>query len=185
MRRATLTRVAWRVSRILGKQDCVLVGGLAVAAHGYVRATLDVDFVTRLPLAEARDRLRAHEVDAAVARGDRLEGDFSCVKCTLEGVRVDVLPQLVPIAWDKAADVPLTRTRSLRIVDLESLLRLKCRASGPRDLMDAAALVLRHPRYRKLVDELARAYGVTDRLSTWLNDPRLRREMAEARKAER
>ena len=52
-------RVARRVAEALGTDDCLLAGGLAVMAHGFVRGTRDVDLLTRLPLSEARVRLEA------------------------------------------------------------------------------------------------------------------------------
>jgi hypothetical protein len=185
LRKTGLERVARRVVQILGKDDCVLVGGLAVAAHGYVRATNDVDFVARIPLAEVHKRLTAHGMAAVVKRDDVLDTDFPCVKGTLDGIRVDIMPPLVPIDWDLAIELPLTKTVALRVVDLDGLLRLKLRARGPRDLMDVAALVLRHPGHRKRAQEFATAYGVADKLEAWLRDRRLQAEIAELKEAER
>jgi hypothetical protein len=185
LRRTDLERVARRVVRALGKDDCVLVGGLAVGAYGYVRATKDVDFVARIPLAEARRRLRERGMPAVVRRGDPAEGDFPCVRATVDGVRVDVLPELVPIEWDQAVELRLSRGTALRVVDLDALFRLKLQARGPKDLMDVAALLLRHPGQGPRVRELATAYGVREGLDAWLEDRRLRAEMAEARQPRR
>lgn len=179
MRRSNLERVAVRVARTLGERDCILVGGLAVGAHGYVRATTDVDFITRLPLTEACARLKAHGFAAELRRGDVLEGDFPCVKATVDGTRVDVMPPIVAIEWERAIELPIGRRVRLRVVDLAGLIRLKMRAGGPKDLMDVAALALQHPEHRDLARELATAYRAMDRLETWLSDPRLKREAVE------
>ncbi len=168
-----LERVALLLADVLGA-DGLLVGGLAVGAHGYVRATDDVDFVVKVPLAEAHKRLRARGIDATLRRGDRSESDFDTVQGTIDGVRFDILPQLVPIEWRHAIEVRLARRR-LRVVDLDGLVRLKLHAQGPRDLMDVAALVLAHPEVRERAREAARAYGALDRLDGWLADPRLAR----------
>jgi hypothetical protein len=56
------SRVAVRLARLLGP-DCAIVGGMAVNAHGYLRATRDVDVMVLVPLAEARRRLSAAGVD--------------------------------------------------------------------------------------------------------------------------
>lgn len=184
MRRAGLERVARRVARILGESECLLVGGLAVGAHGYVRATQDVDFVTKLALQDVQKRLSAHGIATRVTRGDVLEGD-PCLRGTLAGVRFDVMPALVPIDWERAIELPMAQRAMLRVVDLDGLIRLKLRAGGPKDLMDVAALVLRHPDYRDRARDLAVAYRVADKLDVWLEDPRLRAEMAESRAAER
>ena len=148
-----------------------------MSAHGYVRATEDVDFVARIPLAEVQKRLQSHGMAASVKRGDALEGDFPCVKATVAGIRVDVMPELVPLEWSRSVEVALTKTAALRIVDLDGLLRLKLRARGPRDLMDVAALVLRHPERRDRALEAATAYGVARELAGWLSDRRLRDEI--------
>jgi len=46
-RRPDLENVALRLVRILGADECMLVGGLAVGAHGYVRGTADVDLIVK------------------------------------------------------------------------------------------------------------------------------------------
>jgi hypothetical protein len=168
--------VALLLADALG-DDALLVGGLAVGAHGYVRATDDVDFVVKIPLADARKRLRARGIEATLRRGDRTEGDFEQLQGAIEGVRFDVLPPLVPIEWRHAIGVTLAGRRRLRVVDLDGLVRLKLRAQGPRDLMDVAALVLAHPEVRERTREAARAYGALDRLDVWLADPRLARDL--------
>lgn len=185
MRRRDLLAAARRVAGALGPSDCVLVGGLAVGAHGYVRATRDVDFVSRLPLREAQRRLHDRGIATTFRRGDVLDGDIPCLYGTVAGVRVDVLPPLVPIDWDQAIELRLGRSAVLRVVDLDGLLQLKIRAGGPRDLMDVAALVLRHGAHRERAEELAAARGLADKLRVWLGDRRLHAEIEEAVRSER
>ena len=150
----------------------MLIGGLAVGAHGYVRATDDLDFVSRQPLATARERLRAAGIETRLLRGDILDGGFSCVKGEIDGISFDVLPPLVPIAWDQALAVTLGGG-TLKVVDLDALLQLKFRADGPQDLLDAARLVLRHPEMEARAKDLATAHGSRDRFDAWLRDPRI------------
>ena len=173
-RRADLRKVALRIARAIGPEDCLLIGAMAVAAHGYPRATRDVDLVTRIPLAEARRRLREAGISATLRRGEALEGDFPCVIGVLDGISFDVIPQLVPVDWDSALAVPIAGSRTLRVVDLGSLLALKFRAAGGQDLMDVAMLLHEHPEHLERARELAVAYRVADKLESWLNDRRLR-----------
>lgn len=175
-RRTEFERVAVEVARTLGPAECVVVGGLAVMAHGFVRATRDVDLLTRLPLAEARRRLGEGGLETRVLKGDFFEGGFSCLQGELGGVPFDVLPQLVPIHWELATPLLGTAQAPLRVVALVDLLALKLKAQGPKDLMDAAMLVLLHPETRESTRELAVAYRVADRLDMWLADPRLARQ---------
>lgn len=178
-RRPSFKQVALHIADLLGHDDCALAGGVAVSVHGYPRATKEVDLVTRLPLAEAARRLKAAGMEATLRSGSILEGDFSCVKGTWRGVRFDVLPQLVPIDWERSPEVILAKTRTLRVVALETLLALKLRAGGPQDLLDAAMLILTHPEKRKRALALAEAYGIRDRLESWLRDPRVLQSHAE------
>jgi len=115
---------------------------------------------------------------------ERLRGAFTCLRGMVGTVRFDVLPPLVPIRWDRAITVSLDRRATIRVVDLESLIRLKLKAGGPKDLMDVAALVLRHPEQRERAQELAVAYRIRAELDIWLRDPRLEAELGDARSDE-
>jgi hypothetical protein len=177
-------KVALRLVELIGDDECRLAGGLAVAVHGFVRATKDVDLVTRLPLSEVKGRLQAGKVEATLFRGDVLEGDFPCLRGVLERVPFDVLPELVPVDWETGGVVLRGRKALLRVVSIEALLAFKLKAQGPRDLMDAAMLVLLHPEAQPVALDLARSYRVADRFRIWLEDPRLARDVRDIRAAE-
>lgn len=185
MRRTDLERAARRLARALGDKDCLLVGGLAVAAHGFVRGTEDIDFAVRKPLRQVQGELHAQGIDCSLFRGDVLEGDFACLKGQLDGVPFDVLPALVPLDWERGVEIALGRQGRVRVVDLDGLVQLKLRAGGPRDLMDVASLVLLHPGQRGRARELAIAYGVAEKLEHWLEDPRLRPDVRVKRRSRR
>jgi hypothetical protein len=177
-RRATLANAAVRLARLLGPDECVLVGGLAVGVHGYVRATDDLDFIGRQPLSAVRDRLRRAGIETRLLRGDALEGGFGCLKGEIDGIPFDVLPPLVPVAWDRSVALDLAGG-TIKVVDLDGLLQLKFRAGGPQDLLDAVRLVLRHPEAGPRATELATAYGARERFEAWLHDPRTRAQARE------
>lgn len=178
MRPNALESAAVRIAAALGVDDCVLIGGLAVGAHGYVRATRDVDFLVR-SLDVAIRRLREHRLHA-----ERLRGSFACLRGEIGGVTFDVLPQIVPIQWDRSIPVPLA-AGVIHVVPVEDLIRLKLKAGGPRDLMDVAALVVRHPECREGAREIAVAYDLREKLDTWLCDPRLKADLARERRGKR
>jgi hypothetical protein len=180
---ADLVRLAARLASTLGTEQCLLVGGLAVAGHGYVRATDDIDLIVRYPLAEARRRLAAKGIGARLTKGDVSEGDFPCLKGVLEGIRFDVLPPLVPLDWEKAVEAT-TEAGRLRLVDLDGLLRLKLRAGGVQDVLDVAVLVLMRPDHRESAREIAQAYRVLDRLDSFLADRRTQDTAEEQRTRE-
>ncbi len=171
-----LTRIAARLVRILGPDRCLLIGALAVAAHGYPHATDDVDVLTSRDLGDAAKLLKSQGVDTVMVRRPALDRGFSRLHAVLEGTRFDILPELVLLRWDCALTLSLHRT-VLKIVDLDGLLRLKLRAGGPQDLMDAAHLLLQHPDRISGAREAARAYHLQDKLDVWLNDPRTREQV--------
>jgi hypothetical protein len=178
-----LVRVAARLASVLGPEQCLLIGGLAVGGHGYVRATDDIDLIVSYSLAEARRKLAASGIAATLAKGDVSEGDFPCLRGVLEGIRFDVWPALVPLDWEKAIEAT-TESGRLPLVDLEGLLRLKLRAQGVQDVLDVAVLVLRHPDCRERAREIARAYRILDRLDSFLADRRTQATAEEQRARE-
>ena len=163
---------ALAVAHILGPESCVLIGGLAVAAYGHERATKDVDFITRLPLREAKERLAAHGLSVEVRRGDPAEGVPTFLRTNIAGVLVDVLPMLVAIDWERLPEVPLTPKGSIKVIDLDTLLLLKARAGGMQDVLDMTQLVLRNPDRLSLAREFAGRYGVGSKLESCLMDRR-------------
>ena len=177
-------KAALGLARLVGDQDCRLVGALAVAAYGFVRATTDVDLVARLPLAEVARRLRQGRVETRLGHGDITEGDFPCLRGVLDGVPFDVIPPLVAIDWEEGRVVLEGGAVKLRVVPLDALLAFKMKAQGPKDLMDAAMLVLLHPPVRPTALELAKAYRTEDRFRTWLEDALLTRDAAAIQAAE-
>jgi hypothetical protein len=177
-----LVRVARLLIRIIEPGPSAVVGALAVAVHGYVRATKDVDLVTGIPLAEARRRLVENGVKATLKRGDVLEGDFSCVKGVLDGVEFDVLPLLVPVEWQNAVDLPLAGGEKLKVVDLRTLIHLKLRAGGAQDVLDVVMLLQRHPEHLPRARELATGYRLTERLESFMNDPRIKAKAPRGRR---
>ena len=72
-RKPDLAEIAIRLVRVLGADECVLVGGLAVGAHGYVRATGDVDLIVKASLESVRARLKRNGIQASLHRGDPMQ----------------------------------------------------------------------------------------------------------------
>lgn len=174
-----LARAAARLMRMIGESDCALAGGLAVSAHGYVRATKDVDIIVAVPLEEARRRLRAQGLGVRLLRGDVFEGDFPCLKGVIGGVPFDVLPALVPIEPDRTVLLDLHPLK-LRVVDFDTLTRLKLKAGSPKDLWDLAILInLRPDRRERALRLAAHDPALVARLLSFMDDPRARREARE------
>jgi hypothetical protein len=171
---ATPHEAAIRLASVLPEPNA-LIGALAVAAYGYVRATDDIDFVSPAEPREIRARLAKAGIRSRIRRGDVLDGDIpSVVYGRAEGFRFDVLFPPVPIDWSRTVILPLTESSRLRVVDLDALVRLELRAGGPQDLIDVVHLARLHSEIEERSLSLAEAYGVRERLEEWLADPRIR-----------
>jgi hypothetical protein len=178
MAASRLTRVAVRLVKMLG-EGCAVVGGLAVNAYGYVRATRDVDIIVPTSLQAAAGLLEAHGLELTRFRGDPFEGDFPCVKGVLGGVPFDLLPPLVPIERSRLVVLEL-HGQPLPIVDFETLVRLKLKAGGPKDLLDVAMLVnLRRDTRETVLGLAVHMPDIKARLLSYIDDPRVRRDAAE------
>ena len=182
-------KAAATLLKILG-DDSALVGGMAVNAHGFVRATRDVDVMIGGALAAARRQLDAAGVKARLFKEQSLDGDFTCLKGVLgvgpdgdEPVAFDVLPPLVPLLREKLVALDVGGLQ-LRVVDPETLFRLKLKAGSPRDLYDIAILAHLHPEWAELALALAAGRGArqAERMATLIRDPHVLRQVEEVRR---
>ena len=137
--------------------DFVVIGGIAVLAHGHPRATFDVEFVADLG-ADNMARLAAalRELDARVrgVDGDLLDVDPTDPEQLASGANwtlstdagwVDFMPAAEGARSyaEIAAAAVSVRDGAFRVVGLDDLIRMK-RASGrDKDLDDIAALTHR------------------------------------------
>lgn len=140
--------------------EFVIIGGFAVIAHGYVRATKDLDIVPA-PTSENYERLALllAELDAKQVGVDTdllpnqptdpeglgAGGSFQLV--TSLG-RLDIMQEsdhVPPYARLRStAAVAHFRGRDVRVCSLAELARMKRRAGRPQDVADLAALEAAH-----------------------------------------
>jgi len=126
----------------------VVLGGHAVAFHGYPRATKDLDVLVR---ADPANALRVYRALAAFgAPLDSFEvsaDDFA----TYDGVlqiglpprRIDILNRVAGIGFQDAitaGDTFEVEGRRIPVIGLDALLRNKRAAGRPQDLADVTAL---------------------------------------------
>lgn len=169
MKPGRLVRAAQRLAAVLG-EGSGLAGGLAVAAWGEIRATYDVDFVTRLSLAEVEQALNGAGLVFVARKGDPSGGDLPwVVEGELEGARFQVFAPRGGRPFSTVNVSPAgSEATPIAIVSLPDLIRLKLEAGGPKDLWDVARLVRRYPEERPGAVALASALGVGDELRRWL-----------------
>lgn len=138
----------------------LLVGGVAVVLHGYLRTTADLDLVIQLErenvlrgVAALRDlQYRPRAPVPAEALADRVERErwvrekglavFSLWSPAHPTLEIDVLvaePFDFEAVYARAIRVPLEKTEAT-VIGLEDLIAVKRRIARPRDLEDIAAL---------------------------------------------
>ena len=125
----------------------VLVGAIALAAHGIARATLDLDLLaldTGLLSPEPWRELLEAGVTVDVRRGDAEDPLAGVVRLTRSGqTPVDVVVgkhRWMEAVLARAGEVPFGERR-VPIADAADLVVLKVFAGGPQDLLDAEVLL--------------------------------------------
>jgi hypothetical protein len=140
--------------------DFVVIGGIAVLAHGHPRATFDLDFVAdptvanmqQLALALAELGARVRGVDAALLEVDptdpaQLASGANWTLVTDAGW-LDFMPAAEGVRdyADIVAGAVAVRGGAFRVVGLDDLIRMKRTSGRDKDLDDIAALTRReHP----------------------------------------
>jgi hypothetical protein len=143
----------------------IVVGGLAVNAHGYGRQTADVDLVVRLDPNSVENAFRALAGIGYLPRVPVVSADLSNAErraklieekgMTVIGFHSDKHPETpVDIFASEPFDFAVEYERALveevatgipvHIVGLDTLLRLKRAAGRPQDLADIAELSSLH-----------------------------------------
>ena len=137
------------VAELLSAQGVryAVIGAMAAAAHGVVRASLDADAVVALQVQEAR-ALRRSLIEAGYQAQVRVGDVDDPIPALLEvrdchGNRVDLLIGLRgmdPEALNRTRQVALAGA-TLEIVGREDFVAMKAFAGGPVDLADARAVM--------------------------------------------
>lgn len=156
--------------------ECALIGGGALAVHGYPRATMDVDLAvavdpmaTLIPLSRALTNEGLQAVYAAPDAGDALGGVLTVTGAETDPVQVVNFVNMLrsrnqnpgPSAIRTAR--PMRDFPALRVVDLAHLIALKLRAGGTRSLQDVSALLDANPEAsRAEIGEVCASLGVGD-----------------------
>jgi hypothetical protein len=136
--------------------DYLVLGGLAVIAHGYVRNTLDLDILPsplRANVARLAAALEELEAVAAGAKGERLALDLSHPESLAVGNyfldtkygAMDLVngphPDLKRYRrLDRNALVATVRGNEVKVISKDDLIAMKREAGRPKDLADIAAL---------------------------------------------
>jgi len=124
------------------KVDFVIVGGYAVAFHGYVRATKDMDILLRCTKGNARkaiDALRKFGLSAEDSLLDNLCDPGSIVRIGIPPIMIEMINQISGLSFDEVwnrripghyGNVPVS------YISHADLLANKKAAGRPKDLAD-------------------------------------------------
>ena len=126
--------------------DYGLVGGLAVAVHGYVRATRDIEILIRhYDLAEARNALLpiCYDLDAGIFKFDQgTETETQLFRVSrADGPTLDLM-LVTPIldeVWNSRETVKAYDTE-IKVVSKAALIKMKELAGRYQDLADIESL---------------------------------------------
>jgi hypothetical protein len=128
--------------------EYALVGGYALAAHGYNRFTEDVDILVNPSAANARrwivalSRLPDGAARELSTESDVFANDKRYAVRINDEFTVDVLPAIAGLTWDEMKPHITTVDIdgiTIRLLDLPGLLKTK-RGVRPKDQMDAAVI---------------------------------------------
>lgn len=128
--------------------EYVIVGAFALAAHGFPRATGDIDFFVR-PSAENAARVVSalEKFGAPLGAAGVTAADFakpgSIYQIGVVPRRVDVITEISGVSFDEALATRLVRDvdgRQVPFLGRELMIRNKRASARPKDLVDADAL---------------------------------------------
>ncbi|OGQ22216.1 MAG: hypothetical protein A2138_08565 [Deltaproteobacteria bacterium RBG_16_71_12] len=130
--------------------DYVVIGGFAVAAHGFFRATKDLDILVRATAANA-DRVVRALAEYGAPIFDATAQDFAVGGTVFQiGVaprRIDILTSASGLPFEEAISTKIVlhhQEREIPIVGLEALLKNKRAAGRPEDRRDVLELEKLH-----------------------------------------
>ncbi|MCB0351504.1 MAG: nucleotidyltransferase [Bdellovibrionales bacterium] len=136
------------------KLKYVLIGGYALALHGVVRATIDVDFVLQLRMADymlaektlkeigLTSRLPISATDVITMRKEYIKNRnlkaWSFVDNSAPSRQVDILitHDMAKVSSQKMS----VAGRRIAVATLEALLKMKIQAGRPQDLIDVQSI---------------------------------------------
>jgi predicted nucleotidyltransferase len=147
--------------------EYAVIGALAAAVHGAVRASLDADAVVQVTIAqlsELQANLANRGLTTELRRGDAADPIPALLQIAdVFGNRVDLLAGLRGLdsgIYSRAISIPFEGSR-LRVAGTEDFIAMKVFAGGPLDLVDArrAMAVSRKSLDVELLLRLATRFG--------------------------
>lgn len=133
------------VAAVLRKEkvEYAVIGAMAAAVHGAIRATTDADALASVSvsrLTQLEKSFRRAKFDTELRRGDSDDPIPALLALAdRHGNRVDLLSGLRgldPEVFSRAITVPF-QGGSIQVIGREDFIAMKCFAGGPQDVADA------------------------------------------------
>ncbi len=135
------------VCELLNRRNAeyIVIGGVAVALHGYVRATKDIDILVPRDLENTRRILDAlGELPWGIAKEMNAEEvDRNPITIVGDDPRVDIMKAARGLSYEMARSAKLTTTvqgTTVPYVNIDDLIESKTDSDRPRDQNDLAEL---------------------------------------------
>jgi len=134
--------------RLLNEQGVryLVIGGYAVALHGYVRATGDLVIFVELSDENANrllSALREFGFDTAVVSGDLLKTRGKVIRFGVPPLRLEIMNEISGVDFASCFSSRVTEqvgSLAIPFIDLENLIKNKQASGRPKDLADVAEL---------------------------------------------
>jgi predicted nucleotidyltransferase len=128
--------------------EFMVIGGYAVAHHGHVRATKDIDVFVRPTADNATKVMRALEafgapLGALHIGADDFASPGKVIQLGIPPLRIDLLTAATGLDFQQAIQTTgrlEVDGRAIAVIGLEELLKNKRAAGRPQDLADVASL---------------------------------------------
>jgi len=124
------------------KVEFLLIGGFAVAHHGYIRTTQDIDFFFRNTPVQIHRVLRVLDrfgIDIETMERDRVAQPGNILRIGVKPVRIELLNQISGVAfeeaWNGRTEVNMDGL-SVPVIGLKELLANKLASGRLKDLAD-------------------------------------------------
>jgi predicted nucleotidyltransferase len=147
------------------KVDYAVIGAMAAAVHGAVRATTDADALTSVSvskLAQLEKAFRRAGFDTELRRGDADDPIPALLALTDRyGNRVDLLGGLRgldPEVFSRTVAVSF-QGDSIQVIGREDFIAMKCFAGGPQDAADARLAMRAAQVDLDLIRRVTRRFG--------------------------
>lgn len=162
--------------------DLVLIGALALATYGYVRATTDLDLASAVDpfsaLHELTKRLNAIGLDAELSEPDAQDPLGGVITVRGEGFKpiqivnfFNPFNGLAPVGQEAVRTATPLPGETLRVVDLPHLIALKLYAGGRKSTTDVIELLERNPEAdRAGIREVCERFGLREPLEAILSE---------------